>query len=418
MDGTAIITYSITTSCGQPSEAHVTITVNPLPTVVITNPAPVCSPATVDITDAAITSGSTGGLTFTYYTNAAGTLVYATPTTAGAGTYYIKGTTAAGCSDIQPVTVTVNPTPTVVTHAQTACSPGTVDLTAAAVTSGSTAGLTFTYYTDAAGTVVYPTPTTAGAGTYYIKGSTGAGCSAIQPVTVTVNPTPTVVTNNQSTCSPGTVDLTAAAVTSGSTAGLTFTYYTNAAGTIVYSTPTTAGAGTYYIKGTTAAGCSDIQPVTVTVNPTPTVVTHPQSTCSPGTVDLTAAAVTSGSTGGLTFTYYTNAAGTIVYSTPTTAGAGTYYIKGTTALGCSAIQPVTVTVNPTPTVVTHPQAACSPGTVDLTAAAVTSGSTAGLTFTYYTDAAGTIVYVHPQLQEQALIILKELPQQDVLLFNR
>ena len=350
-----VITNTVTT-CASAS-ASGTLTINAAPTLTITNPAAVCNPATVDLTAAAVTAGSTPGLTFTYWTDAAATIAYATPTAATAGTYYIQGTLAGGCSTIQPVVVTVNPTPTVViTNPAAVCAPGTVDLTAASVTAGSTAGLVFTYWTDAAGTIPYATPTTATAGTYYIKGTNASGCTDIQPVVVTINPIPAlVITDPAAVCAPGTADLTAAAVTAGSAPGLVYTYWTDAAATIPYATPTVATAGTYYIKGTNASGCFDIKPVVVTVNPLPTpAITGPDPVCE--SVNGQTATYSTPAVAGHTYTW-TVTGGTIsagqgtnsITVTWTTPGAGSVSVTETiTASGCSANVVKTVTVTPKP----------------------------------------------------------------------
>jgi uncharacterized protein (TIGR02145 family) len=85
-------------------------------------------------------------------------------------------------------------------------------------------------------------------------------------VNVVVNASPVVLTTEQKICLPATANLTLPGVTLGSTAGLAYSYFTDAAATIPYGNAAAAEVGTYYIKGTNSSGCFDIAPVTVSTN--------------------------------------------------------------------------------------------------------------------------------------------------------
>ena len=111
VDNTTTGTYTFTPAVGQCAGiAIMTITVNPLPLLVITNPASVCYPNMVDISNPSVTVGSTG--TLSYYSNAIGTLAVASPASiASSGTYYIQAVSPEGCAVISPVQVEINPQP-------------------------------------------------------------------------------------------------------------------------------------------------------------------------------------------------------------------------------------------------------------------------------------------------------------------
>ena len=183
-------TYTLTVrsiadnTCITSAASTVTINVPPaVPSVIITNPATVCSPSTVDLTAAAITTGSTVGLTFTYWTDIAASSPYATPTAATSGTYYIKGSDGSGCFDIQSVTVNVNPSLTVTTtQVDIACFSGTTG-TVTAIPSGGSGTYSYSWNTVPVQTTVTATGLTAG--TYTVTVSDGTSCSAVISATLT-----------------------------------------------------------------------------------------------------------------------------------------------------------------------------------------------------------------------------------------
>jgi gliding motility-associated-like protein len=86
----------------------VTVKIESAPKFIVTNPAAVCAPATVDLTAPAITAGSDPGWTFTYWQDAATTVPLTNPSAVNtSGIYYISAAATGGCSIVQVVQVTV-----------------------------------------------------------------------------------------------------------------------------------------------------------------------------------------------------------------------------------------------------------------------------------------------------------------------
>jgi len=293
------------------------------------------------------------------------------------------------------------------------CNGSMVNLTAPDVTAGSDAGLTFTYWRDAAATLPLSNPGAVGSGTYYIKASAGSNCSVIKPIIVTAGATPNLIINNPIACAPEAVDLTASSITAGSDGGLKFTYWQDAAGTVAL--PTTQAmalksGGTYYIQAENISGCKSIKPVVVSISSPPTlIVSDPAPLCAPGTYDLSHSI--SSSVSGLTISYWKDALATIPIAASdasSIAVTGTYYIKANNA-SCSTIKSVLVNIKPQPfMVVADPAPVCSPATIDLTVPALISGSTPGLMYSYYTDNLATNPVSNPETVGSGTYFIKGL----------
>ncbi|WP_111424520.1 gliding motility-associated C-terminal domain-containing protein [Flavobacterium sharifuzzamanii] len=110
------------------------------------------------------------------------------------------------------------------------------------------------------------------------------------------------------------------------------------------------GANNYSCSVNMGAPCNATTTanLVINVNALPNInVTNPAQVCAPSTVDITAGSITAGSETGLTYTYFEDKMATIPVTNPNAiAVSNTYYIKATNAMGCSAIAPVVVSINP------------------------------------------------------------------------
>lgn len=331
----------------------VNVVINSLPDLHITDPAPTCIGGSEDITAPTVTTGSTQGLTLSYWADAAATQPLNNPTTLTTpNTYYIKAINSTGCAIIKPVRVTFHDLPNLeIVTPPAVCYPAKVNITASVT---STAGDSFniTYWKNATATDPLPGLEVSTSGTYYVKAKNTFGCEVIKAVNIVINPTPAVITNQPAdVCKPGKIDLGAPAITTGSTSGLTFTYWKDENATVpLPNYRAVADSGRYYIKGTNTSGCYAISAVLVNIHALPKIVTVPlKALYQPKTVDLTAAIDRSKSTLNATYSYWKDASLSAQVTNPKAVGeTGTYYIKAANAFGCYSVATAEVYLAPVP----------------------------------------------------------------------
>ncbi len=282
--GTYTFTVANAAGCVSPASAEVTINAQPVTPAaprIGNRTQPTCDLATGSVllenlpeTGEWILTRYPGGVTSTG--SGSGTTISAL----SAGVYNFTVQNAQGCTSPVSANATIDsqpPTPATpavgtITHPTVLVATGSVLLTGLPATGGWTLirypdGLTRT------GSGTAYTFSNLEPGTYTFMVTNSFGCTSASTGNVVINARPgapvVVINNPPSICENETADLTAPAVTAGSDANLTFSYWTDAAGTVTYATPQVAPAGTYYIMGTSTAGYSTIKPVVVTADQLP-----------------------------------------------------------------------------------------------------------------------------------------------------
>jgi len=146
-------------------------------------------------------------------------------------------------------------------------------------------------------------------------------------------------------CSNQSVDLTRTDVTAGSSAALQLEYFTDAGATRYVTNPKEVQtSGVYYIKATNPSGCQQTKPVNVVIADMPVfTAADPPVVSYPETVNLTRLP----DNPQLFYSYWENPGLTKPVAVPAEVQqSGMYYIKGSNAFNCVAVQAVNVKVIP------------------------------------------------------------------------
>ena len=331
---TSNITYIVTgTTSGCTKSAEVDVNVYPVATVDANSDRSVCAGGTI------ILAGSVGGAaTSGFWTASSGTFSNANSLTSSYTPSISSGTVTLTLSTNDPsgpcsavtdqIVVTVNPSPATIAGDASFCAGGSTTLTASGADNYSWSPSTGLSATTGASVTANPSSNAS----YTVTGTSASGCTSTDLVVVTVNPIPSINPgSNQTLCQGPNVTLAATGAstyswTGGVTNGVPFT--------------PSLGTQTYTVTGTSSNNCSATASLTITVNALPVVVSNDVSVCQSNTINVLVSGANSYTWSPTT--YLSSASGSSVIYTPGLTT--TYTVTGTTLLGCTSTDQVTVTV--------------------------------------------------------------------------
>lgn len=313
------------------------ITVNPLPVVTIMeNDTTICPANSVSL-------NATGAVFYTWQPpagldNSFVSNPVATPLSTT--TYMVIGTDTNQCSNSDIITITVMPSVDAGADVIT-CSGFDVQLNATNAVSYSWSPSTWLSDPTSANPVSSPQSSI----TYYVTGTDSLGCQTIDSVHITVNQIPVINAGPDVAVCPGaSVQLNA---TGGDFyiwtpfTGLDNWFVSNPVATVSNNT-------TYTVIGTDNNGCTNVDVVTITVLPQPTIsATADTSVCAGQAVQLNA--------NGTVISYsWSPSAGlndtTVSNPVATVNSTETYIVTGTDNNGCTATESVTINILSAPMV--------------------------------------------------------------------
>jgi gliding motility-associated-like protein len=357
-NGNTVLTYTLTDVNGCTNSANASMTVNGLPVAAIS-----ANGATTFCAGGSVTLTSSTGTSYVWV----GGDISPSITVTTSGSYYVQVTNAAGCTSTSaPITVVVNPLPTVapITGSGNVCFGLTTqmsNLTTGGIWSSADNAIASI---DATTGVVTGNAVGATVLTYTVTNANGCSTSATWLMTVNASPSVTIAANGPTTfCQGSSVTLTA-------TPGATYLWNNNE---ITQSIDVT-NAGLYFVTITNAAGCTAVSnSINVNVNGLSSAVitaSGPLTFCQGDNVTLTA-------TPGTNYLWSTGETTQSIVVTSTMA----VHVDVTNATGCVTSSAITyVTVIPSVQAVIT---ANGPTTLCLGSSVTLSGPTAnGVSYTW------------------------------------
>lgn len=336
--GVYTVTVSNAQGCKNTATVNVTVTT---PTTTAANTGSYCAGATIQLsTPAATTYTWTGPNAFTSNLQ---NPTLANSTTAMAGVYTVS-TTLSGCKSTATTNVVVNALPVPApTNTGAYCVGGTIQLNVGAFN-------TYTWSGPGGFTSNSQNPTVTNvlitnAGSYSVAVTDANGCSDIAATNVVVNPLPTPVVNNPTTCENTVIGLTA-------TGGTAYAWSGPGGFTSTTQNPNIPSAltsmnGNYTVTVTDANGCVNTAVATVSV------IALPIPNAATGGPVCVGATLNLNSSGGTSYSWTGPNGFTSTSQNPNipsaTLNAGGTYTVVVTANTCTAATTVVGVINPLPT---------------------------------------------------------------------